>query len=134
MYKVYGNVLSTGTKERIIEVLGGFGHSRMRVHVYPNRQGLLTKENYRSLVGGEVVGWLLCIKQWDMPEKNVANNSGKPIGGPRFTCIHKRAFVYGVNRGLITKEDNGSTIGGYCLQMASVVKCIQIKWEMLEQS
>ena len=31
MYKVYGNVLSTGTKERTIEVLGGFGHSRMCV-------------------------------------------------------------------------------------------------------
>ena len=29
MYKVYGNVLSTGTKERTIEVLGGFGHSRI---------------------------------------------------------------------------------------------------------
>ena len=32
MYKVYGNVLSTGTKERTIEVLGGFGHSRMCVN------------------------------------------------------------------------------------------------------
>ena len=33
MYKIYGNVLSTGTKERTIEVLGGFGHSRISVGV-----------------------------------------------------------------------------------------------------
>ena len=33
MYKVYGNVLSTGTKERTIEVLGGYDHARLCVLV-----------------------------------------------------------------------------------------------------
>ena len=36
MYKVYGNVLSTGTKERTKEVLGGFGHKRLCVCVCGN--------------------------------------------------------------------------------------------------
>ena len=33
VYKVYGSVLSTGTKERTIEVLGGYGHARLCVGV-----------------------------------------------------------------------------------------------------
>ena len=54
MYKVYGNVLSTGTKERTKEVLGGFGHKRVSVCVslfrHSNR-GLITKGTIGSPVG-----------------------------------------------------------------------------------
>ena len=54
MYKVYGNVLSTGTKERTKEVLGGFGHKRlcvyMRLFRHSNR-GLITKGTIGSPVG-----------------------------------------------------------------------------------
>ena len=41
MYKVYGNVLSTGTKERTKEVLGGFGHKRVCVDAYTVGCGVL---------------------------------------------------------------------------------------------
>ena len=56
MYKVYGNVLSTGTKERTKEVLGGFGHKRLCVCVlwqsqsYGDRDVPITVLKYDSTV------------------------------------------------------------------------------------
>ena len=50
MYKVYGNVLSTGTKERTIEVLGGFGHSRTYV-LYPVYTRM-TRRNFMACAVG----------------------------------------------------------------------------------
>ena len=44
-------------------------------------------------------------------------------------CVES-AFVYNLNRGLITKGNSESSFDDYCLQMSSVVKCVQIKWEM----
>ena len=63
MYKVYGNVLSTGTEERTIEVLGGFGHSRMCV------------------CGGERVRhrlWGTCNNRTMVPHKEIQWNNGTP--------------------------------------------------------
>ena len=40
-----------------------------------------------------------------------------------YVCV---GMCKGVNRGLITKGNNGSSVGGYCQQMSSVEKRVQI--------